>query len=133
MSLEPGSRHGVFEITARIGEGGMGLVYSARDTKLGRSVAIKVIGDSLSTPNRVARFEREARTLAALNHPNIAAIYGLEDAGGATAIVMELVEGYTLADRIAAGPSQRLKRSRWSRRSPKPSKRRTSRASSTGI
>jgi eukaryotic-like serine/threonine-protein kinase len=104
MSLAPGSRHGIFEITAQIGEGGMGQVYRARDTKLGREVAIKVISDPLVTPERAARFDREARTLASLNHPNIAAIYGLEDSGGERAIVMELVEGATLADRLALGP-----------------------------
>jgi serine/threonine-protein kinase len=104
MPLTSGSRYGSFEIVSKLGEGGMGEVYRARDTKLGRSVAIKVITDSLSSPNRIARFEREARTLAALNHPNIAGIYGLEDASGDKAIVMELVEGTTLADRLAGGP-----------------------------
>jgi eukaryotic-like serine/threonine-protein kinase len=103
MSLIPGTRRGVYEITALIGEGGMGRVYRARDTRLGRSVAVKVIADSLPHPDQVARFEREARTLAALNHPNIAAIYGVEDTDGDMALVMELVEGPTLADRIAQG------------------------------
>jgi serine/threonine protein kinase/Tol biopolymer transport system component len=103
MSLIPGTRRGVYEITAQIGEGGMGRVYRARDTKLGRNVAIKVIADSLPYPDHVARFEREARTLAALNHPNIAAIYGVEDADGDMALVMELVEGPTLADRLVEG------------------------------
>jgi serine/threonine-protein kinase len=103
MPLTSGSRYGSFEIVSKIGEGGMGEVYRARDTKLGRSVAIKVITDSLSSPDRIARFEREARTLASLNHPNIAGIYGLEDASGDMAIVMELVEGTTLADRLALG------------------------------
>ena len=104
MSLLPGTRRGVYEITAQIGEGGMGRVYRARDTKLGRSVAIKVIADSLPHPDLVSRFEREARTLAALNHPNIAAIYGVEDTDGDMALVMELVEGPTLADRLLEGP-----------------------------
>jgi len=104
MSLLPGTRRGVYEITAQIGEGGMGRVYRARDTKLGRSVAIKVIADSLPHPDLVSRFEREARTLAALNHPNIAAIYGVEDTDGGMALVMELVEGPTLADRLLEGP-----------------------------
>ena len=81
----------------------MGRVYRARDTKLGRNVAIKVIADSLPYRDHVARFEREARTLAALNHPNIAAIYGVEDADGDMALVMELVEGPTLADRLIEG------------------------------
>ena len=103
MSLIPGTRRGVYEITAQIGEGGMGRVYRARDTKLGRNVAIKVIADSLPHPDLVSRFEREARTLAALNHPNIAAIYGVEDTDGDMALVMELVEGPTLADRLARG------------------------------
>ena len=103
MSLIPGTRRGVYEITAQIGEGGMGRVYRARDTKLGRNVAIKVIADSLPHPDHVARFEREARTLAALNHPNIAAIYGVEDTDGDMALVMELVEGPTLADRLVEG------------------------------
>ena len=103
MSLIPGTRRGVYEITAQIGEGGMGRVYRARDTKLGRSVAIKVIADSLPYRDHVAGFEREARTLAALNHPNIAAIYGVEDADGDMALVMELVEGPTLADRLVEG------------------------------
>ena len=103
MPLTSGTRYGSFEIVSKIGEGGMGEVYRARDTKLGRSVAIKVITDSLSSPDRIARFEREARTLASLNHPNIAGIYGLEDASGDKAIVMELVDGTTLADRLAGG------------------------------
>ena len=104
MSLIPGTRRGVYEITAQIGEGGMGRVYRARDTKLGRSVAIKVIAEALPHPDLVSRFEREARTLAALNHPNIAAIYGVEDTDGEMALVMELVEGPTLADRLLEGP-----------------------------
>ena len=86
-----------YRITAKLGEGGMGEVYRARDTKLDRDVAIKVLPAALSnSTERMARFEREAKVLAALNHPNIAAIYGLED----RAIVMELVEGPTLAERI---------------------------------
>src|SRR5205814_10202335 len=85
--------------------GGMGEVYRARDTRLDRDVAIKVLPDLFATDSdRLARFEREARTLAALNHPNIAHIHGLEDSGGARALVMELVEGPTLADRIAQRP-----------------------------
>src|SRR5215475_9872026 len=90
-----------YRITAKLGEGGMGEVYRARDTKLDRDVAIKVLPAALSNnTERMARFEREAKVLAALNHPNIAAIYGLED----RAIVMELVEGPTLAERIRSGP-----------------------------
>ena len=82
----------------------MGEVYRATDTKLGRAVALKILPDAFATdPDRVARFQREAKTLALLNHPNIGGIYGLEDASGATALVLELVEGPTLADRIAQG------------------------------
>lgn len=101
MSLGPREQIGHYKVLAMIGKGGMGEVYRARDTKLGRDVAIKVLPAGLvADPERLARFEREARVLAALNHPNIAAIYGLED----HAIVMELVDGPTLAERIAAGP-----------------------------
>src|ERR1700676_1894175 len=100
MPLAAGTRLGPYEILAPIGAGGMGEVYRARDTKLDRNVAIKVLPAALAQhPDRLARFEREAKVVAALNHPNIAAIYGLED----HAIVMELVEGPTLAERIAAG------------------------------
>jgi serine/threonine-protein kinase len=98
-------RFGIYEVTAQIGAGGMGEVYRARDTKLGREVALKVLPASFVTdPERVSRFEREAKTLAALNHPNIGGIHGIEEAHGATALVLELVEGPTLADRIAQGP-----------------------------
>ena len=101
MSLAQGEQVGHYKILTMIGKGGMGEVYRARDTKLGRDVAIKVLPTALvADPERLARFEREARVLAALNHPNIAAIYGLED----HAIVMELVDGPTLAERISAGP-----------------------------
>jgi serine/threonine-protein kinase len=104
MSLSPGTRLGPYEITALIGIGGMGEVYRATDTNLDRQVAIKVLPDAVaSDAERLARFDREARTLAALNHPHIAQIYGLEKSTGTIAIVMELVEGPTLADRIAAG------------------------------
>ena len=100
-----GRRLGVYQIQARLGAGGMGEVYRARDTKLGRDVAIKVLPPEFAADReRLARFEREARILAALNHPNIGAIYGLEDADGMRALVLELVEGETLADRIARGP-----------------------------
>ena len=104
MPLSPGTRLGPYEIAAQIGVGGMGEVYRATDTKLDRDVAIKVLPESLAgDPDRIARFQREAKTLAALNHPNIAAIYGLEEADSTKALVMELVEGPTLADRIAQG------------------------------
>jgi Tol biopolymer transport system component len=105
VSLQHGSRIGPYEVTAQIGEGGMGVVYRATDSNLARTVAIKVLPAVFAQDaERVARFEREARTLAALNHPNIAHIYGLERGQGQIALVMELVEGATLADRIAQGP-----------------------------
>ena len=104
MSLSAGTRLGPYEVTAQIGVGGMGEVYRATDTKLKRQVAIKVLPASLAAdPDRLARFQREAEVLASLNHPHIAAIYGLEDADGTKAIILELVEGPTLADRIAQG------------------------------
>ena len=104
-SLLTGRRLGAYEVHARIGAGGMGEVYRARDTKLGRDVAIKILPRLFtSDPDRLARFEREARVLASLNHPHIGAIYGLEDADGVRALVLELVDGETLADRIARGP-----------------------------
>src|SRR5919201_7103474 len=103
--LAPGTRLGVYEVIAALGAGGMGEVYRGRDTRLKREVALKILPDSLaSDPDRLARFQREAEVLASLNHPHIAAIYGLERMESATAIVMELVEGPTLADRIAQGP-----------------------------
>jgi serine/threonine protein kinase/Tol biopolymer transport system component len=105
MPLQPGVRLGPYEVIAQIGEGGMGEVYRATDTNLKRAVALKVLPDSVAgDPERLARFQREAEVLAALNHPNIAHIHGLEKSAGVTSLVMELVEGPTLADRIAAGP-----------------------------
>src|SRR5258705_516555 len=99
-----GRRLGVYQVQSRIGAGGMGEVYRARDTKLGRDVAIKIIPDTFALdPDRLARFTREAQVLASLNHPHIAAIYGFEDSGETHALVLELVEGETLADRIARG------------------------------
>ncbi len=104
MALTPGTRLGPYEITAQIGVGGMGEVYRATDTKLKRDVAVKVLPSHVAAdPERLARFQREAEVLAAPNHPNIAAIYGLEKSDRTTALVMELVEGPTLADRIAQG------------------------------
>ena len=104
MALTPGTRLGVYDITAAIGEGGMGQVYRATDAKLKRQVAIKVLPPSLAADaDRLARFQREAEVLACLNHPNIAAIYDLEESGGTTALVMELVEGDDLSQRIARG------------------------------
>ena len=105
MSLQPGSRLGGYEIVGTLGAGGMGEVYRARDLKLGREVAIKVLPEEFARdPGRVSRFEREARMLAAVNHPTIAAIYGAEEDGDVRYIVMELVEGDTLAERLTAGP-----------------------------
>ena len=99
-----GRRLGVYQIQTTLGSGGMGDVYRARDTRLGRDVAIKILPRVFtSDPDRVARFEREARLLAALKHPYIATIHGLEENDGVRALVMELVEGPTLADRIAQG------------------------------
>ena len=105
MALSNGDRLGAYEVLSLIGAGGMGEVYRARDTRLKRDVAIKVLPDSFSQdPDRLARFQREAELLATLNHPNIGAVYGLEEGDGHKAIVLELVEGGTLADLIARGP-----------------------------
>jgi serine/threonine-protein kinase len=104
VSLSSGARLGPYEILAPLGVGGMGEVYRAKDTKLNRDVALKVLPEAFTLdPDRVARFRREAQVLASLNHPNIGAIYGLEESDGAQALVLELVEGPTLADRIAQG------------------------------
>jgi serine/threonine-protein kinase len=105
VSLGPGIRLGSYEVSVSLGAGGMGEVYRARDTKLNRDVALKILPDVFAAdPDRLARFKREAHVLASLNHPNIAAIYGFEDSGSTHALVLELVEGPTLADRIAKGP-----------------------------
>jgi serine/threonine protein kinase len=105
MPLTAGEKIGAYEIVSPLGAGGMGEVYRARDPKLERDVAIKVLPAALAQhPDRLARFDREAKVLAAMNHPNIAIIYGLEEIGGsARAIVMELIEGPTLEDRIRRG------------------------------
>ena len=104
VALTPGTRVGSYEVLVQIGAGGMGEVYRARDTKLHRDVALKILPDAFALDgDRIARFRREAQLLAALNHPNIAAIYGFEDSGSTHALVLELVEGSTLADRIAKG------------------------------
>ena len=104
MPLGPGTRLGPYEIVSALGAGGMGEVYRGRDTRLKRDVALKILPELFaSDPDRLARFQREAEVLASLNHPNIAAIHGLEDSEGIRALVMELVEGETLADRIARG------------------------------
>jgi eukaryotic-like serine/threonine-protein kinase len=105
MPIAPGSRLGAYEVLTPLGAGGMGEVFRARDTKLRREVALKILpGTFAADPERRARFTREAHVLASLNHPNIAAIYGIEEADGLTALVLELVEGPTLADQIARGP-----------------------------
>src|SRR5918996_1321343 len=113
MTLSPGARIGAYEIAALIGAGGMGEVYRARDTRLNRDVALKVLPELFAAdPDRLARFKREAQLLASLNHPHIAAIYGLEEGPAeaghygrhANALILELVEGPTLAERIAQGP-----------------------------
>ena len=108
--MTPGTRLGAYEVVAQLGAGGMGEVYRARDLKLGRDVALKVLSASLGrTPDRLARFEREARLLAALNHQHIGAIYGIEEISSAAgqaampALILELVEGPTLADRMLPG------------------------------
>ena len=105
MALLPGTRLGGYDILAQIGEGGMGKVYAASDPRLGRRVAIKTLPDEVARdPDRLRRLAREATVLASLNHPNIATVYELLEANGSHALVMELVEGPTLADRIAAAP-----------------------------
>src|SRR5262249_12168346 len=103
--LAPGARVGVYEIVAALGAGGMGEVFRACDTKLNRDVALKTLPDHFALdPDRLARFRREAQVLASLNHPRIGAIYGFEEWNGVQALVLELVDGPTLADRIARGP-----------------------------
>jgi serine/threonine protein kinase len=105
MAIEPGRHLGPYEVTGAIGAGGMGEVYRARDAKLGRDVALKVLPEAFARDaERMARFQREAKVLASLDHPNIASIYGLEDSSSTHALVMQLVEGPTLADRIKSGP-----------------------------
>src|SRR5436853_3427847 len=105
MSLRVGTQLGSLEITGLLGRGGMGEVYRARDLKLKREVAIKILPEEFSRdPDRVARFQREAEVLAALNHPNIAVIYDLEEVEGSRFLVLEFVEGETLAERIGRGP-----------------------------
>jgi serine/threonine-protein kinase len=105
VALAPGTRLGAYEVLSLIGSGGMGEVYRARDSRLNRDVAIKVLSSEVAADHdRLARFEREAQVLASLNHPNIANIYGVDDSSGTPALVMELVDGPTLADRIAKGP-----------------------------
>ena len=104
MALAAGTKLGSYEVVAQIGAGGMGEVYRAHDTKLARDVAIKVLpANFVNDPERLSRFQREARMLAALNHANIATIHGMEQSGGTSYLVMELVSGETLAERLKAG------------------------------
>jgi eukaryotic-like serine/threonine-protein kinase len=134
MSLASGVRLGAYEIASLIGAGGMGEVYRARDTRLNRDVAIKILPDMFAADHdRVARFQREAQVLASLNHPNIAHIYGLEDAGTSKALVLELVDGPTLADLIGKGRFLSTKRCQSRSRSPKRSRLRIAAASSIAI
>jgi len=105
MPQSPGNKLGPYQIQSLLGAGGMGEVYRAPDTKLGREVALKVLPAAFAADRvRMARFQREAQILASLNHPGIASVYGLEDSSGVRALVMELVEGPTLAERIMQGP-----------------------------
>src|SRR5262245_35815340 len=105
MAFTIGTKLGAYEVLGLLGAGGMGEVYRARDSKLKRDVAIKVLPDAFAQdPERVARFQREAEALASLNHPSIGAVYDFAEASGAKFLVLELVEGETLADRIARGP-----------------------------
>ncbi len=107
MTIAIGTRLGAYEVVALLGAGGMGEVYRARDTRLNRDVAIKVLPETFThDPDRVARFQREAQVLASLNHPNIAAIHGLDEADGQQFLVLELVDGEDLSQRIARGPIQ---------------------------
>src|SRR5215470_3781947 len=104
MSIQPGTRVGPYEVTSPLGEGGMGVVFRAHDTKLQRDVALKLLPDHFADdPDRLVRFQREAQILASLNHPNIAQIHGLEESDNILCIVMELVEGETLQDRLKRG------------------------------
>jgi serine/threonine protein kinase len=104
MGLTAGTRLGPYEVVSAIGAGGMGEVYRARDTKLNRDVALKILPPAFAAdPDRLARFHREAQVLASVNHPHIGAIYGFEESGETHALVLEFVDGPTLADRIAQG------------------------------
>src|SRR2546422_5116120 len=105
MSITPGTRIGPYHVQSPLGEGGMGVVFRAHDTKLKRDVALKMLPDHFADdPDRLVRFQREAQILASLSHPNIAQIHGLEESDNTRCIVMELVEGETLADKLKRGP-----------------------------
>ncbi len=130
MVLTIGTRIGPYEVQSTLGTGGMGEVYRARDTTLKRDVALKVLAESVThDARRVARFRREAEILASLNHPHIGAIFGVEDAHGLAVLVLELVEGPTLADRIAYHRLPAKRRCPSHGRSPPPSRPHTIRAS----
>src|SRR5438093_3506283 len=104
MSITPGTRIGPYHVQSPLGAGGMGVVFRAHDTKLKRDVALKLLPDHFADdPDRLSRFQREAQVLASLNHPNIAHIYGLEESANKRCIVMELVEGETLQERLKRG------------------------------
>ena len=128
MALTTGTRIGPYEIKSPLGEGGMGVVFRALDTKLQRDVALKLLPDHFADdPDRLVRFQREAQILASLNHPNIAQIHGLEESDNTRCIVMELVEGGTLAEKLKRGRFRRTKhcrsRSKWRRRWRRPMRR----------
>ena len=115
--LSAGTKIGPYEVVSALGAGGMGEVYRARDTKLNRDVALKVLPEAFARdPARMARFQREAQVLASLNHPNIASIYGLEESSGVKALVMELVEGISLKERIAKSLTPALRPRAFGRR-----------------
>ena len=132
--MQAGDTLGPYHVSGKLGEGGMGAVFRARDTRLGRDVALKLLPDSFSQePDRVARFAREAQVLASLNHPNVATIYGLERLDHHQVIVMELVDGETLEARLGAGRSRSKTRAGLGCKSPRRSTPRTNVASSIAI
>jgi serine/threonine protein kinase len=108
LALTPGTRLGVYEVTAQLGEGGMGEVYKGRDTRLDRTVAIKVLHESLSSdPQFRQRFDREARAISQLTHPHVCTLYDIGEQAGTAFLVMEFLEGETLADRLSRGVSEK--------------------------
>src|SRR6059036_3746503 len=122
MSLTPATRLGPYEIIAMLGAGGMGEVYRARDPRLGRDIAVKVLPEDMaSAPDRLARFEREAKTVAGLNHPNIVVLHSIEEVAGTSFLTMELVEGRSLADLVTPGGLRSPRCSTWRSRLPTPS------------
>jgi serine/threonine protein kinase len=132
--IAPSTRVGVYEVTALLGSGGMGEVYRARDPKLNRDVALKILPDAFALDaERIARFKREAQVLASLNHPNIGAIYGFEDGDGVHALVLELVDAQPWPTASRRDRCRSTRRCRSRSRSPRRSKRRTSRGSCIAI